>query len=260
MEFLLFLLYPAGLLSIVAGLATFLRSNTGQRALKISRANRSDPDDLETGFAAVSASMKQLRQAKTEENQLHIDTWEQQFYTEEEYKALIAKRQHEKMLEEGTIKAKMLTPTETKHISAVDREADEWVPLGYTRKHDPDEELTFSQRRIQRAGAFIRTTPHDQSVSLGAVVGGSVINLDGWVKGKSIAGNNVWFYFVGRGGTKKYIWSGATTNRSTSGMPCDGDFYSYEPPSLASHIQLPVAEVARRTAQQAKWTGSRYLR
>lgn len=286
MEILLALLYPAGFISIVTGLMLYLRKQEiGQRAVRIAKAHLTPAEDIEVGYAAVAASVKALRAAKEEEDQLHIDAWEQEFYTPEEYKALLEKRRHEKMLEEGKIKAQELSVAETKHISAVDREGDEWVPLGHKRKQDPDEDLSYSQRRIQSAGAFVRDAPSDKAYSMGAITGGSVWRFDGWVKGKPIAGNNVWFYYVGeKSGIVKYVWSGATTNRSTTGMPYAGDHYGYESASIkkavsgnssasysadggfevrnaagdvvlkyepTSYIQLPVAEVARRVAEDA---------
>jgi hypothetical protein len=230
MEFLLFLLYPAGLLSIVAGLVTFIRFNTGQRALTISRANRNEPDDLETGFAVVRDSMRKLRQAKTEENQLHIDTWEQQFYPPEEYKALQEKRKYEQDLKEHRISAKYYPAEVARTTSAV----------GYRHSHEtPDEELSYSQRRMQRVGAVVRNSPHDQAGTLGAIQGGSVWRFDGYVKGKSISGNNIWYYYVGKeSGMVKYVWSGATTNTSISGLPYGGDLYSTGSQGLQSDKAL----------------------
>jgi hypothetical protein len=260
MEFFLFLLYPAGFVSIVGGLFAYLQhSREGQRALKIAKANLTPVDDIAAGYAAVEASVKQLRAAKEAEDQLHIDKWEQEFYTEDEYKAVLEKRKHEKMLAEGKIKAETLTVDQSKFISSAVEVGDEWVPLGNSRhKADPDEELSYSQRRIQRAGAFVRDAPSDEANSLGTMVGGSVWRFDGWVKGKSVAGNNIWFYYIGeKSGIFKYVWSGATTNRGTSGMPYGGDHFDTETivqknaageviVSHTGYIQMPVAEVARR--------------
>lgn len=70
MEFLLFLLYPAGLVGLVAGLYSFLRSQEGRRAVRIAKTNLTPVSDIESGYAAVAASMKALRKAKQEEHHL----------------------------------------------------------------------------------------------------------------------------------------------------------------------------------------------
>lgn len=276
MEVLLFLMYPAGLVAICGMLFLHLRgSHTGQRALKIAKAHMAPVEDISKGFKAVETSVKALRAAKEAEQALYEEEWEKQFYTPEEYKELIDKRHHEKMLSEHKIKTRIIPADKIKTISAVSDETvpdgPEWVPLPHARKKDPDEELTYSQRRIQRAGAFVRSAPNTSASTYGVAEGGSVIRFDGYVHGQKVAGNDIWFVYIGKGSNlPKYVHSVATTNRSISGMQdlteyetetvynAAGDIcatYNTRPtggitmPAGSQYLQLPNATIRSREAE-----------
>lgn len=268
MEILLALLYPAGFVSIVTGLIIYLRKQEiSQRAIKIAKAHLTPAEDIEVGFKAVADSVKALRAAKEEEDQLHIDAWEQEFYSPEEYKAVLAERKHQKELEEHKVSTKFIPATQTNTVSAV----------GWKRHTEkPDEELSYSQRRIQSAGGFVRSAPSTKASTYGALRGGSVFRVEGYVRGEPVAGNDIWFFYIGKDSkVPMYIHSIATTNRSTSGIP---DCTEYDTTTImnaagevalveqtpsrfvhatgieyASHIQMPVAEVARRVEEESKW-------
>jgi hypothetical protein len=291
-----FLLFPGGFIGAAVVLFWYVwKTERGKRRSIFGRTSRiieaklSPVSDIESGYAAVEASVKQLRAAKTEENQLYIDRWEKQFYSEEEYKKILMERHPTKMLNQAssrrtnsnppdnyisaatikstTISTGSLSFTSPPILTTVD-DGPEWKPLPYTHKRtNPDEELSYTQRRIQRAGAFVRAEPHDQAETYGVAVGGSVQRFDGFVHGQAIAGNTVWFFYVGEGsGLRKYVHSIATTNRSTSGMQdyteydefsvmsaCGEVVLSHKEPSRkypgGTGLQLPVSEVARRKAE-----------
>lgn len=266
-----FLLFPGGIIGVVVVLFLYLRKQeTAQRAIRSAKAHLTPLEDIETGYAAVEASMKALRAAKTEENAVHIDNWESQFYSPEEYQKVLDERRHEKMLKAGKIDSKIITSS--KFFINKDTEMDmemvvdngvEWRPLPYSRK-DPNEELSYTQRRIQSAGAFVRTEPHDQAAVYGVAEGNSVLRFDGYVRAQPIAGNDVWFFYVGKGsGLRKYVHSIATHNRNPSGLPDMTDYGDRDvthvrngsgevirtivgPYEGSQAIQMPTAEVARR--------------
>lgn len=97
----------------------------------------------------------------------------------------------------------------------------EWMPLPYKRpKKNPDEDMSYGDRRIQSAGAFIRAAPNTQASVYGVAEGGDIVHFDGYVHGEAVNGNTVWFVYIGKNsGLRKYVHSIATTNRATSGMP-----------------------------------------
>lgn len=272
MEFLLFLLYPAGIVSIVGVVFLYLRStHTAQRALTIAKAHMTPAEDIAKGYAAVEASVKALRAAKKEEQALYETEWEKQFYTPEEYKELLDKRHHEKMLSDHKIKSRFISADKIKTVSAVQEDlvpdGPEWVPLPGARHKEP-EELTYSQRRIQRAGAFVRKAASTSAPVYGVAEGGSVVRFDGYVHGETVAGNDVWFVYIGKNSNlPKYIHSVATTNRSTSGLK---DLTEYDTVTMKSfdgteirtskipnggitigsnYIQMPNATIRSRQAE-----------
>jgi hypothetical protein len=80
--------------------------------------------------------------------------------------------------------------------------------------------MTYTQRRIQSAGAFVRCAPNTKASTYGVAEGGSIMQFDGYVHGEPVNGNPVWFVYTGKGsGLLKYVHSIATTDRSTSGLP-----------------------------------------
>lgn len=236
-----FLLFPGGIVGALACLFWYLwkiergkdRSiyghRTAKRAVNVAKAHLTPQEDIEAGYAAVAASVKQLRAAKTEENRLYQDRWEKQFYTPEEYAKVLEERRPAKTAITG---AKFFSDKDTELFLYVE-EGPEWKPLPYSRsKRDPDEELGYSERRIQRAGAFVRSGPSINASTYGVADGGSVVRFDGFVRGEPVAGNDVWFFYVGKGsGLLKYVHSIATTNRQTTGMKDYTEQYGYTIPS-----------------------------
>jgi len=258
-----FLLFPGGIVGIVVCLFLYLRkSQEGQRALQIAKTNLTPVEDIERGYAAVATSMRALRKAKNEEHRLLLNNWQAKYLellpdTDPEKVEHLAKRQgisiesasftldtNGMKIDAGTITAahitaKTLTISSDSQLPLVE-DGPEWQPLPYA-KRDPDEELTYTERRIQSAGAFVRTAPSDQAKAFGTLRGGDFWKFDGWVKGKPISGNDIWFFYVGNNsGLTKYVWSGATTNSSPSGLPYEGTHYfipeSMDEKTVASRI------------------------
>lgn len=237
MEILLALLYPAGFGAIVVGLFTYLRSQEGQRSVKIAQSNLTPVTDIESGYAAVAASMKALRRAKQEEHQILMGNW-QNSYLELLPATDPEKTTHQAQLQGVKIETarfsldsngmKMMAGTITAaHLSVknidgppVIEDGPEWSPLPYKKtKKDPDAELSYGDRRIQRAGAFVRTEPRTDAAIYGVATGGDIVHFDGYVHGEAVNGNTVWFVYIGQhSGLRKYVHSVATTNHSTSGM------------------------------------------
>lgn len=242
MEILLALLYPAGFGAIVVGLFTYLRSQEGQRSLKIAQSNLTPPTDIESGYAAVAASMKALRRAKQEEHHLLLRNWQNSYLellpaTDPEKSTHLAQLQGVKIetaafeldangmkmmagaITAAKIKAKTLTISNDNELPVVE-DGPEWSPLPYKKTtRDPDEDLSYGDRRIQRAGAFVRAEPRTDGAIYGVATGGDIVHFDGYVHGQAVNGNTVWFVYIGQhSGLRKYVHSIATTNRSTSGM------------------------------------------
>lgn len=223
MEILLALMFPATLGAMVVGLFTFLRSQEGQRSLKIAQSNLTPVADIESGYAAVAASMKALRRAKQEEHQLLLRNWQSKYLellpaTDPEKTTYQAQLQGIKIqtaafeLDATGMRAKdQILPVE---------DGPEWTPLPYKKtKKDPDEAMSYNDRCIQRAGAFVRTEPHTDAAVYGVASGGEIVRFDGYVHGQAVAGNTIWFVTIGKhSGLRKYVHSIATTNRSTNGM------------------------------------------
>lgn len=223
MEILLALLYPAGFGAIVVGLFTYLRSQEGQRSVRIAQSNLTPPTDIESGYAAVAASMKALRRAKQEEHHLLLRNWQSS------YLELLPATDPEKSTHQAQLQGVKIETARfeldkngmrVKHQSLTVEDGPEWSPLPYKKNtRDPDEGLSYGDRRIQRAGAFVRTEPRTDAAIYGVADGGDVVHFDGYVHGQAVNGNTVWFVYIGQNsGLRKYVHSVATTNRSTSGM------------------------------------------
>jgi hypothetical protein len=219
-----FLLFPGGIVGIMVCLFLYLRSQRGVRrsiygrADTIVRSNLAAADDIEQGYAAVATSMQALRAAKQEEHQLLLKNWHNQ------YMALLPdtdpeKTTHQAKLQGVSIEEAKFVLDNAGRMMPVVEDGPEWKPLSYTRK-DPDEELTYTDRRIQRAGAFVRSEPNTKASTYGVASGGAVWRFDGYVRGEPVAGNDIWFVYIGKAsGLRKYVHSIATTNRSISGLP-----------------------------------------
>lgn len=266
MEILLFLLYPAGFGALVFGLFKFLRSQEGQRSLQIAKTNLTPVSEIESGYAAVAASMKALRRAKQEEHNLLLRNWQSSYFellpaTDPEKTTHQARLQGVKIetaafvLDKDGMRAKhqnLIIESGTE--LPVVEDGPEWMPLPYKRpKKDPDEDMSYNDRRIQSAGAFVRTEPHTRAAIYGVATGGDTVHFDGYAHGEAVAGNTIWFVYIGKNsGLRKYIHSIATTNRSISGMrnlTLPNVTYSYGEGSQA--LQMPSAEVARRKEADA---------
>jgi hypothetical protein len=241
------LLFPGGILGAVFFLVFYLRkqkkskyrSITG-RVEAIVKSNLTPAEDIAKGYAAVAASMRQLRAAKQQEHSLLAGNWKRDYMallpdTDPEKSTYMAQLQGVKIqtaafeldsngmkITAGTITASHLS---AKYIAGypVVEDGPEWVPLGvpprgWSRKEP--EELSYSQRRIQSAGAFVRCAPNTKASTYGVAEGGSIMQFDGYVHGEPVNGNPVWFVYTGKGsGLLKYVHSIATTDRSTSGLP-----------------------------------------
>jgi hypothetical protein len=246
MEILLALMYPAGFLAIVSTLFMYLRKQeTAQRALQIAKTNLTPVKDIESGYAAVAASVKALRKAKQEEHHLLLRNWQNK------YMALLPDTDPEKATHQAQIqgikietaaftldkngmraKNKTLTIPHDNECPVVE-DGPEWTPLPH-KKRDPDEEMSYNERRIQHAGAFIRAEPHTSAIVYGVATGGDIVHFDGYVHGEAVSGNTIWFVYIGKvSGLRKYVHSIATTNRSISGM---------------RNLTEPVSKLARRKA------------
>lgn len=228
-----FLLFPGGIVGLCVCLFFYLRKQeTAQRALRIAKTNLTPVSDIESGYAAVAASMKALRRAKQEEHNLLLRNWQSKYFellpdTDPEKTTHQAQLQGVKIetagfvLDKNGMRAKhnnLLIEASTE--PPVVEDGPEWIPLSYTRpKKDPDEGMSYNDRRIQSAGAFVRTEPHTRAAIYGVATGGDTVRFDGYVHGEAVQGNPVWFVYIGQNsGLRKYIHSIATTNRSTSGM------------------------------------------
>lgn len=244
-----FLLFPGGIIGMCVVLCLYLRKQqTAQRAIRIAKAHLTPVEDISAGFAAVEASVKLLRAAKNEENDLHISQWEKQFYTPDEYHKVLDERRHGKMLDKGTITSKVTT---AKSISGAQirmqpafvDDGPEWLPLP-SRRHKEPEELSYSQRRIQRAGAFVRSAPSTSASVYGVAEGGSVMRFDGYVHGDPVGGNDVWFVYIGKNSKlPKFVHSIATTNRTTVGMP---DLTEYDTETIMNGAGEIVSTIKTR--------------
>lgn len=260
-----FLLFPGGIIGVVVCLFFYLRKQqTAQRALQIAKTNLTPVSDIESGYAAVAASMKALRRAKQEEHQLLLRNWQNSYLellpdTDPEKTTHQAKLQGVNIetasfaldaggmkLNAGTITAAHLYAKILPTDELVVDDGPEWTPLPY-RKKDPDEGRSYNERQIQNAGAFVRSEPHTGASTYGVATGGDWVHFDGYVHGEAVAGNTIWFVYIGKGsGLRKYIHSIATTNRSTSGMRnLTLPDMTYNGGSQA--IQMPTAEIVRRT-------------
>jgi hypothetical protein len=227
------LLFPGGIVGLVVVLFLYLRkSQEGQRALQIAKTNLTPVEDIERGYAAVATSMRALRKAKNEEHALLLRNWQNSYLTllhdtDPDKAAYLAKRQGISVESASFIldSSGMRAKDGTLDLPLVE-DGPEWQPLPYP-KRDPDEELTYTDRRIQSAGAFVRTAPSDTAKTYGTIAGGDVWKFDGWVHGKPISGNDVWFFYIGKNsGQLKFVWSGATTNPATTGLPSRENHYN----------------------------------
>lgn len=229
-----FLLFPGGIVGLCVCLFFYLRKQeTAQRALRIAKTNLTPVSDIASGYAAVAASMKALRRAKQEEHNLLLRNWQSKYFellpaTDPEKTTHQAQLQGVKIETAGFVLDKdgMRAKNQNLIIESgtelpVVEDGPEWVPLPYKRpKKDPDEGMSYSDRRIQSAGAFVRAEPHTQASVYGVATGGDVVHFDGYVHGEAVNGNTVWFVYTGKNsGLRKYVHSIATTNRTTSGMP-----------------------------------------
>lgn len=228
-----FLLFPGGIVGVVVCLFLYLRKQrTAHRALQIAKTNLRPVSDIESGYAAVATSMRALRRAKQEEHNLLLKNWQNSYLellpdTDPEKSTHQAKLQGVKIetagftLDANGMKAKNLYMQTDTEVPVVD-DGPEWMPLPYESrrsKKDPDEGMSYNDRRIQSAGAFVRTEPSTSAKIYGVADGGTIVHFDGYVRGEAVAGNPIWFVYVGSGsGLRKYIHSVATTNRSTTGM------------------------------------------
>jgi len=237
-----FLLFPGGILGIVVCLFLYLRkSQEGQRALKIAKTNLSPAEDIVRGYASVASSMRALRQAKQEEHQLLLRNWQNS------YIELLPDTDPEKITHNARLQgvkveeAKFVLDNAGRMMPLVE-DGPEWVPLPYT-KGDPDEGLTYTDRRIQRAGAFVRSEPNTKASTYGVADGGSIVHFDGYVYGEAVAGNDIWFVYIGEGsGLRKYVHSIATTNRSTTGLPDMTYATSTADYTINPHVPMPDQE------------------
>ena len=85
----------------------------------------------------------------------------------------------------------------------------------------PEPPVAANQRKVGSAGVKYRKEPNTGSdllitdvITDGIVDGGQIANLQGFVHGQSVDGNDVWFKGIGGG----YMWSGAFEDTSTNGL------------------------------------------
>lgn len=228
------LLFPGGILGAVFFLVFYLKKQkkskyrpiTG-RVETIVKSNLTPASDIAQGYAAVAASMRQLRAAKQQEHSLLAGNWKR------DYMALLPDTDPEKstyMAQIQGVKIETASFTLDKNGMRANgqqiplaEDGPEWLPLdtpprGWSRKEP--EEMTYTQRRIQPAGAFIRSAPNTKAHTYEVAYGGSVVSFDGYVHGENVNGNPVWFVYIDeKTGIPKYVHSIATTDRSTSGLP-----------------------------------------
>lgn len=261
MEFLLALLYPGALGAIVTGLFIFLRSQEGRRSLKAAKTILTPIEDIETGYEAVASSMKALRKAKQEEHQLLLKNWQNSYLallpdTDPEKTTHQAQLQGVKIetaasvLDKDGMRAKHNSLTVSNRYELIPVEdGPEWTPLPYARsKKDPDEELTYTQRRIQYAGALVRSEPSTTASTYGTTTGGAVLRFDGYVHGEPVSGNDIWFVYIGKGsGLPKFVHSLSTTNRYTSGLPymnsLSASFARQSKYTIEPAVEIPASTV-----------------
>ncbi len=272
-----FLLFPGGIIGIVVALFLYLRKqerghrrSISGRTVRIIESNLPPAEDISRGFAAVATSMRALRKAKQEEHAILLKNWQNSYLellpdTDPEKTTHQATLQGVKIetasfvLDASGISAKSISAKSIATASlSIDNElpvvddGPEWRPLPYSKK-DPDEEMTYSDRRIQRAGAFVRSEPFTKAAVYGVADGNSIMHFDGYVYGEAVAGNDIWFVYIGRkSGLPKFVHSIATTNRQTSGLPYMASLGStFQAAKGSKAIQMPVAEVKRRREADA---------
>lgn len=237
MEVVLFLMYPAGFLGIVSMLFFYLRAQSGNRrsiagrTARIIQSNLPPAEDIRQGFASVAASVKQLREAKQEEQALLHKNWDAQFYTPEEIAAQKAKeisaQQAKKDAElkerQAQNRALVASRKAAKHggvfLGEVDTSYISPNPLGQVFT-STDTESKQALRTFRGAGSFVRKQPQSRAPYYGVAEANSSVTFDGWVYGEAINGNNVWFVRYGlNSGLPKYVWSGTTTQPLPVGLP-----------------------------------------
>lgn len=75
--------------------------------------------------------------------------------------------------------------------------------------------LAIDQRRVGPNGANGRNDPSTKGPVTQTLAAGVVGNFDGWKRGESVSGNNVWFHGAVSG---DWFWSGGFTSQSTAGL------------------------------------------
>lgn len=101
------------------------------------------------------------------------------------------------------------------------------------------------QRQVGGSPAVRRSQPSSQSAAKEPQLGaGEIGNFDGWMRGESVNGNNVWF----RGISGDWFWSGAFTSQATTGL---ADLNSVGPTGSQRQVQASAPVLVRSTPSTA---------
>jgi hypothetical protein len=245
-----FLLFPGGILGAVVVLFLYLkkqekgkyRSITG-RVETIVKSNLTPASDIAQGYAAVAASMRQLRAAKQEEHSLLLGNWKR------DYMALLPDTDPEKSTYLAQIQGiKIETASFTLDRNGIRsdqlqmplvEDGPDWIPLKH-RRREP-EEMTYTQRRIQSAGAFVRTQPHTKAEVIMVLPGNNVFQFEGYVVGERVNGNPNWLVYHGKESRfPTYVHTVATTDKSVSGLPNLTDPGNLDPDQQSELERIPA--------------------
>jgi hypothetical protein len=110
----------------------------------------------------------------------------------------------------------------------------------WQRPSNRPDDSSYGDRMVGVHVANLRKFPSTTSGKVGRIVQGEKISIDAWAIGEDQYGNNIWFRLKAM---DIWIWSGALTNQSTSGLLNLSSQYKFYRSSTAARYHTPLPPV-----------------
>lgn len=182
--------------------------------------------------AAITAMANEHGERKKEDQKHHKDLiqfWDGMFRAADAKEiAAFAERQRQKAIDEQNAfeerrqrEMAMWQEAEKNRMAlAVKKQAIEVEALQKKQKRTDPDDSSYGDRSVGVHAVYVRTHTNTKSKDLNHLLHGDTITVDGWAVGEELYGSSIWFHQKpGPGYLAGWIWGGALTNQSTSGLP-----------------------------------------